>query len=51
MVSNPKITTLDISNKLKTDRKNVEANIRALKKLGVIDRIGARKNGEWVVKI
>jgi len=50
MIANPSITTQMIADKLLIDRRNVESHIRALKKLGAIERVGARKNGHWVVR-
>jgi len=46
----PSITTGQIANELGVDTKNAEANIRALKKSGLLKREGAKKNGRWIVK-
>jgi ATP-dependent DNA helicase RecG len=50
MLTNPNVTTQEISKELGIDRRNVESHIRALKKSGALEREGARKNGRWVVK-
>jgi predicted HTH transcriptional regulator len=50
MLANPYVTTQELSIALGIDRRNVESHIRALKKHGVLEREGSRKNGRWVVK-
>ena len=50
MKSNPSITTKQIADALGVNSRNVESNIRALKKAGIVEREGARKTGRWVVK-
>jgi ATP-dependent DNA helicase RecG len=50
MLENPQIKTQEIAEALGFSMRNVEYAIRALKKTGVIERIGATKNGHWVVK-
>jgi ATP-dependent DNA helicase RecG len=49
MLTNPKVTTRELSIELGIDRRNVESHIRVLKKNGALEREGARKNGRWVV--
>jgi ATP-dependent DNA helicase RecG len=51
MKKNPKLTAEQIANSIKTTKRRVEYNISQLKKAGMIDRIGADKNGHWVVKL
>jgi ATP-dependent DNA helicase RecG len=51
MSRNQRVTTRTIAEELAIDRRNVESHIRVLKKLGLIEREGARKNGRWVVKV
>ena len=51
MKNNPNITTQMIACELGVEFKNAESNIRALKKNGLIERIGSKKNGKWIVKI
>ena len=31
--------------------RTIERNVKTLKEKGVIDRVGADKNGHWIVKI
>jgi predicted HTH transcriptional regulator len=50
MSFNQNVTTQAIAEELAIDRRNVESHIRALKKLGLVVREGARKNGRWIVK-
>jgi ATP-dependent DNA helicase RecG len=49
MHTSPNITAPKIANELGISVRQVEANIRALKKLGLIERIGANRNGQWLV--
>jgi predicted HTH transcriptional regulator len=43
--------TIDIlATELKINKRNAEKNIKMLKDMGLIERVGARKNGYWVVK-
>jgi len=32
------------------EKRNIEANISDLKKKGIIERVGSRKNGYWEVR-
>ena len=47
---NPKATMSTIAEALDMTKRNVENNISQLKKAGLIEREGARKNGKWIVK-
>jgi DNA-binding Lrp family transcriptional regulator len=31
--------------------RKIEANVQKLKAMGLIERVGARKNGRWVVNV
>ena len=44
------ISTETIAEKLGITRRGVLKNIDTLKKLGILERIGATKKGSWVVK-
>ena len=33
------------------EARTIERNIKALKEKEIIDRVGADKNGDWIVKI
>jgi ATP-dependent DNA helicase RecG len=46
---NPTISAKALADEIGIAPRNVEANIRALKKLKLIDRVGAAKGGYWVV--
>ncbi|MDR0687478.1 MAG: Fic family protein [Prevotellaceae bacterium] len=46
---NPLITITELSNLLKITKTAVENNIAKLKKQGIIERIGARRNGSWKI--
>ena len=50
MLQNPQIRTQDIAEKLNLTTRNIEYAIRSLKKAGIVERVGATKNGRWVVK-
>lgn len=48
---NPYCTIKEISDKLEVNHSTVERNIKKLRENGIIERIGARKDGKWIVKI
>jgi ATP-dependent DNA helicase RecG len=48
---NPSLTAQQLSDKVGITKRRVEANIKSLKELKLIERIGAAKNGHWVVKL
>ena len=51
MLDNPKITAKAIAKKTGMTLRNAQIHIQILKKMGVIEHIGARKNGSWAVKL
>jgi predicted HTH transcriptional regulator len=50
MVENPTITSGEIAELIGITKRQIELNISKLKSLGIIERKGARKNGQWIVK-
>ena len=44
------ITQKEIANKLNITLRTVERNINNLKQIGIIEKIGAKKNGYWKIK-
>lgn len=46
-MKNPKVTQISIANQLKISEKTVKRNINKLKEKGIVERIGADKNGYW----
>ena len=48
--ANPYITMNELSAEVGISRKSIAANIKKLKEIGYISRIGADKNGYWQVK-
>ncbi|MCL2768099.1 MAG: hypothetical protein FWE49_05195 [Synergistaceae bacterium] len=50
MAANPEMKTGQISEAIGVTKRQIEYNISKLKALGLIDRIGARKSGQWIVK-
>jgi len=48
MAENPRITIKTISAKLEINERNVKNNIKLLKDAGIVERIGANKNGKWI---
>ena len=50
MANTPSITTGKIADFLNISSKNVESHIRSLKKMGLVERKGANKKGQWIVK-
>jgi ATP-dependent DNA helicase RecG len=47
---NPTITTQATADSLGISKRSVDNHIRELKRLGLIEREGAKKNGRWIVK-
>jgi len=50
MAGNPSITIQQIADALKTTTRRINYYIKVLKETGIIERVGADKNGYWVVK-
>ena len=50
MIKNPSITAEMFSAEIGITERNIRTNITKLRKAGLVDRIGADKNGDWVVK-
>ena len=50
LVENPRTTISAIAETLSMTKRNIENHISQLKKSGVVEREGARKNGRWIVK-
>ena len=50
MLEDPHISILQIADTLKTTKRRIERQVNMLKEEGNIERIGADKNGYWVVK-
>ena len=46
---NPYCTIKEISDKLDVNHSTVERNIKKLRENGIIERVGARKDGKWIV--
>ncbi len=49
IMKNPKVTQISIANQLKISEKTVKRNVSKLKEKGIIERIGADKNGYWKI--
>ena len=50
MAVNPKITAEALSAKIGITTRNIKSNIKKLRDAGLVDRVGADKNGDWIVK-
>ncbi len=50
LIERPDITAEQLSAEVAITKRRVEANISQLKKIGLVEREGARKNGRWVVR-
>ena len=50
MRTNPHMTAQAMADALNLTKRNVEYAIKALKAAGLVERVGAAKNGRWVVK-
>ena len=49
--NNPNSTIEEMAKYAEVEPRTIERNIKALKEKNVIDRVGANKNGHWIVKI
>ena len=49
--SDPNITIEEMAKYAGVETRTIERNIKTLKEKGIIDRVGADKNGQWIVKI
>ena len=50
IAENQHITMAELSAAVGISTRKIEANVQKLKSMGLIERVGARKNGYWVVK-
>lgn len=50
MQENPKITAKAIAEKIGIAPRNVQVHIQSLKKIGLVERMGAAKGGYWITK-
>jgi ATP-dependent DNA helicase RecG len=50
MSANPTTTASQIAESIGISKRQVEANISKLRSLGMIERVGARRSGYWIVK-
>ena len=48
--SKPSITAIEISTKLSVTKRTIERNIRSLRDMNIIERIGGKREGNWLVK-
>lgn len=48
---NPHCTLEELAKIAKIKKRTVERNIKTLKNIGIIERIGAKRDGKWIVKI
>lgn len=50
MLEDPSITAAQLAYSIGITKRPIESNIRKLKALGLVERTGARRNGQWIVK-
>lgn len=50
MIENPGITAEMLSAEIGITERNIRTNIKKLREAGLVDRVGADKNGDWIVK-
>jgi ATP-dependent DNA helicase RecG len=48
---NPKISKRELSEKLKISTTSIDKNVEKLKKMGILQRIGPAKGGEWKILV
>ena len=46
---NPESTTTNIAEKMSTSRKTVSIRLKKLCELGIVKRVGAKRNGRWEI--
>ena len=51
LVENPKITFTELSSKTSIPRRTVSREMKKLRDIGIIERMGAKKNGYWSIKV
>lgn len=49
--NNPKTTMPEMQERLSVSHNTVERNLKVLREKGIVERVGARKDGKWIVKI
>ena len=49
MHQNPRISVVEIANQTGKPRRTIENNVKKLKEMNIIDRIGSDKTGEWKI--
>jgi len=50
LLENPHLTAQQLSDHIKITKRRIESNIKSLKELNLIERVGSDKNGHWIVK-
>ena len=50
LYDDPGYTITELANIMKMSRKSISNNIKKLKDLGIIERVGSSRKGKWVVK-
>ena len=50
MLANPNISTKVIASEIGITDRYVKKNIKILRELGIIERVGTTRNGSWLVK-
>ena len=50
MLSNPNVTAKQLSEAVGINARNVQVHIQSLKAMGIVERVGSRKSGIWLVK-
>ena len=48
---NPRCTLEGLAEIVMVEKRTIERNIKTLKDNGIIERVGAKKDGSWIVKI
>ena len=51
LAMNPRYTAQQLSDQLGITKRRTESNIKALRELNLIERIGSSKNGHWIVSL
>jgi len=51
MAQNPRLTAALLAPVVGISSRKIEANVQKLKAMGLLERVGERKNGHWLVKL
>ncbi|MCL2204332.1 MAG: HTH domain-containing protein [Defluviitaleaceae bacterium] len=51
LAKSPHLTIKELADKLQINERNARKNIKVLKDMGIVERVGSKKSGSWLVKL